>query len=519
METDPTNNTLQSTLAKVPQERKVDLIAELEYDTQTHSPRPPPPYFVLSSLDTPRMIPHDTNPQGSAQAQQAQATAQPTTASQAPEPAPPTVEEVVTSLIQSNAELKAWKLKAEAMFLQYGEILMDIRQTLAKSREAPPKVTSAAASPSMPSTPNPAVHIPPHLVAHSTMFHPRPIKPNAPPTFNGDRAKGRAFLNACDAYYMLRPEDFRDTQMRIRWVLTYMTSDRAEKWADRVYSWERDNPGNTRFADWQSFEAAFKREFFPREPKQDAMNRLDSDSYWQRNRSLDAYIDEFYTLIREANLDDQRTLVRRFRRGLKPTIQDEIATRYKDRPADNDLEAWIEAAHCIEDNHVSNLAFRAGASTLRASMPPALSRKPVPATSSSFSPAVRAPSIFVTPATTPSQGTTPTPNASSTSHAPKLTTTTRWAHQNPSAGNPVPMDMDAARRQADLPALCHRCGQPGHFKAACPARHDVRILEEVRAQLDLLIARTEAAFSHLPEEDNTHALEEEEPEDFPNPSE
>ncbi|PPR03125.1 hypothetical protein CVT24_012414 [Panaeolus cyanescens] len=345
------------------------------------------------------MAPRDTNPQGNAQAQQAQATAQTTTASQVPEPAPPTVEEVVTSLIQSNEELKAWQVKAENMFLQYGEILTEIRQTLAKSQEEP-KVTSAIPSPSVPSTPNPSIQIPPHLVAHSSTFHPRPIKPNAPPTFNGDRAKGRAFLNACDAYYMLRPEDFRDTQIRIRWVLTYMTSDRAEKWADRIYSWERDNPGSVRFPDWSSFEAAFKREFFPREPEQDAMNRLDSDSYWQRNRSLDAYIDEFYTLVREANLDDQRTLVRRFRRGLKPSIQDEIATRYKDRPADNDLEAWIEAARCIEDNHVSNLAFRAGASTLRTSMLPPPSRKPVPSTPSSFTPAVRAPSIFVTPSTT-----------------------------------------------------------------------------------------------------------------------
>ncbi|PPQ86407.1 hypothetical protein CVT24_004677 [Panaeolus cyanescens] len=412
----------------------------------------------------------------------------------AQQPEPPTLEEVVHGLMQ---------------------IRRDINR-----HQADPSEGRSAPSPSAPSTPHPGIHqTPPHLYVQPPTRS--ALKPSVPPTYNGDRATGRAFLNTCDAYYSLRPEDFRDTQTRIHWVLTYMTADRAGKWTDRVYTWERQNPGTPRFATWEDFETAFKREFFPRDPEQVAMNRLDTEAYWQRGRTLDAYLDEFYDLVCDANLEDQQTLVRRFRRGLKPSVQTEIATRYKDKPADDNLEAWIEAARCIEDSHAANAAFLGLPAPSKPFATAATPRRHVSNPHVSFASATRAPQTFSAP-TVPSQGLTAPSTPNAPSNASRTSPSSRWAHQTPSAGNPVPMDIDAARKKGELPPVCHCCGRPGHFVAECTQRHDVRILEDVRAQLDLLIARTEAVFNFNDQtpEDPAPAVEDaEETEDFPSSNE
>jgi hypothetical protein len=64
------------------------------------------------------------------------------------------------------------------------------------------------------------------------------LKPSPPQNFDGDRHKGRGFLNACQAYFRLRPDNFPDEQTKIQWAMTYMNQGRAQKWANRVYHWE-----------------------------------------------------------------------------------------------------------------------------------------------------------------------------------------------------------------------------------------------------------------------------------------
>jgi len=34
------------------------------------------------------------------------------------------------------------------------------------------------------------------------------LKPSPPPNFDGDRQKGRGFINACQVYFRLRPDNF-----------------------------------------------------------------------------------------------------------------------------------------------------------------------------------------------------------------------------------------------------------------------------------------------------------------------
>ena len=63
---------------------------------------------------------------------------------------------------------------------------------------------------------------------------------------------------------------------------------------------------------------------------------------------MDDYLDCFLTLVSNAGYTDPRTLVVKFRQGLKTNIQGQIATMPFRQPADTDLEAWYAVARRID---------------------------------------------------------------------------------------------------------------------------------------------------------------------------
>jgi len=250
------------------------------------------------------------------------------------------------------------------------------------------------------------------------------LKPSPPPNFDGDRHKGRGFINTCQVYFRLRPDNFPDEQTKIQWAMTYMNQGRAQKWANRVYHWEAipANAGNPHFVDWDDFRSRFRAEFFPLHSDAVATNKLEGTTYFQGRRSVDDYLDDFRDLISESGYSDPKTIVVKFRRGLSPAIADAVATMAAGRPDDLDPEAWYEAAIRIDQNQAANAAFRS------AHQP---SSQPKPLTTR-FAQAQQA----------------PFPNRQNFSHPPVATSSrqsfpSRFAHAQPTPGNPVPMDVDA----------------------------------------------------------------------------
>jgi hypothetical protein len=274
--------------------------------------------------------------------------------------------------------------------------------------------------------------------------------PALPNEFDGDRSKGPTFLRSCQTYILLCPDSFADDQTRIIWALSYMKSGRAAKWAARIFKWEEENEGYTKFLDWDNFKTEFRKEFCPANSDAAAINKLESTTYYQRTRSVDDYLDEFLDLIAEAGYTDPKTLVVKFRRGLDPQIQNAVATMANGRPSDIAPTAWYEAARTIDQNRASNEAF---SSAHRISVP------------------------------------NPTPLRLVNRPAVRLPLT--QAHVRPTPGNPVPMDIDASRRKAPLPVTCYRCNKSGHKAPDCPLRFDIRALsiDDLQAELSERLAK------------------------------
>jgi len=80
--------------------------------------------------------------------------------------------------------------------------------------------------------------------------------------------------------------------------------------------------------------------------------------YYQGNQTVDDYLDSFLTLVFDAGYTDPRTLVVKFRRGLRTNIQSQIATMPFRRPADTDPKAWYAAARRIDQVQLTNEAFQ-----------------------------------------------------------------------------------------------------------------------------------------------------------------
>ena len=286
----------------------------------------------------------------------------------------------------------------------------------------------------------------------------RTARPATPPDFDGDRAKGQGFLDSCQTYIRLCQREFPDEQTQIVWAMSYMKTGRAQKWAARIFRWEQlpKNDGCTKFFDWSDFRSEFRKEFTPAHADAVAINKLESTGYYQKNRSLDDYLDEFQDLITESGYTDPKTIVVKFRRGLSTQIQNSVATMASGRPSDSIPTQWYEAARMIDENRAANEAF--SSSTYRSAT--ATSR---PAGASVFR-------------------TAPPPVKVGHSHIV------------PTPGNPVPMDLDAARKAASGP-LCFRCKLPGHFTRDCPSRYDVRFLtlDEMQEELSIRMAQLDVA--------------------------
>ena len=125
------------------------------------------------------------------------------------------------------------------------------------------------------------------------------FKPSLPLAFNGDRTMGKAFLTSCRIFIRLCPGAFKDEVTKMVWAMSYMNIGRAAKWVSRELEQEAMS-GQLRFLDWKGFEDAFQKDFTPLNSEATAVNVLEGTTYFQQNRTVDDYLDQFRDLVCES---------------------------------------------------------------------------------------------------------------------------------------------------------------------------------------------------------------------------
>src|SRR5215471_160014 len=216
---------------------------------------------------------------------------------------------------------------------------------------------------------------PPPPTFTTTPATPRVPAPARPSDFDGNPARGRTFMNSCSLYMNLCAAEFPDDQVRILWVLSFLKEGQAAVFANKALSYEQ-RTHTPLYDSWEEFQTAFKQEFFPLHKETATMTILESQSYYQGRRTVEQYIDEFQDLLHKAGYIEGGAIVMKFRRGLNPSIQSQIATQTEGRPGDADPEAWYKAAKLIVQAQAANEAFLS--STRRfLDQPPPMS-KPLP---------------------------------------------------------------------------------------------------------------------------------------------
>jgi hypothetical protein len=296
------------------------------------------------------------------------------------------------------------------------------------------------------------------------------LKPAFPPDFSGDRTLGKAFLTSCRTYIRLCPEAFDDDDAtKIVWAMSYMKTGRASRWATREFEAEVKS-GRLRFLDWQDFEEEFRKDFLPLDAEAAAVNALETTTYFQGKRTVDDYLDQFRDLIHDSGYTDPKTIVVKFRRGLDRRISASLAGMASGRPSDTDPETWFRLAVQMDQNRAADEAFQASYR----------------------------------------QNTTATPAPTTrTSVFPRSVAPARFAHSNPSPGNPIPMDIDAARKAKAISDVCRRCGKTGHWAKDCSLRYDVRSMDvdELEKALEDKLAAKDVAAVEEPEVESVGSVE------------
>jgi len=208
-----------------------------------------------------------------------------------------------------------------------------------------PTPTPTVAPPPITMSPPPVN--PPSLVLSAPTKQQTRSKLSSPPDFSGEQTSGRAFLNSCTLYLCLAPEQFSCDEEKIFWTLAFFKDGHAVRWFENLFRQET-NTSVFPIQSWADFEQQFQSQFFLVNAEADAVNALEGSSYYQGNWTVDDYLDRFLTLVSDAGYTDPRTLVVKFRQGLKANIQGRIATMPFRQAANTDPEAWYAAARRID---------------------------------------------------------------------------------------------------------------------------------------------------------------------------
>jgi hypothetical protein len=150
-------------------------------------------------------------------------------------------------------------------------------------------------------------------------------KPSKPDNYNGDRARGKEWLRTIRQYMDLCPHEFSSDTVTIGWILSFFKEGRANGFVQEAYDYKERHEEQWKWSSLPEFLTEFREEFYEQESETVAFLKLEGTEYFQGKRSASDYCDGFTKLVCEAGMTDRRTIVSKFRRGLRRDVDEVIS--------------------------------------------------------------------------------------------------------------------------------------------------------------------------------------------------
>jgi hypothetical protein len=174
------------------------------------------------------------------------------------------------------------------------------------------------------------------------------LRGKAPETFDGDRAKSKAFISDVQIYFKINRNKYnvKNVYSRVLLALSFIKGQNVVNWVGTQIDLLEENLVNQCRGDeddedlWQEFEKEFKRAFISSTVKETAYVKL--QALKMKGDQLDEYITEFVTLIGELGWDyDSEMSCHKFREGLPTPLARNVITM---QGMPETLTQWVKFA-------------------------------------------------------------------------------------------------------------------------------------------------------------------------------
>ncbi|KAG5639386.1 hypothetical protein DXG03_003765 [Asterophora parasitica] len=133
--------------------------------------------------------------------------------------------------------------------------------------------------------------------------------PSLPPIYNGACSTGCDFINACNLYVGLCPEQFSDDHITISWMLTFKQQGQAAEFVACIFQF---SSAKKLFQNWDQFISIFADEFYVLKKVINTSLVLELSAHYQNSHSIDTYIDSFKSLWNQFQYVDGHHLFMKF---------------------------------------------------------------------------------------------------------------------------------------------------------------------------------------------------------------
>lgn len=173
---------------------------------------------------------------------------------------------------------------------------------------------------------------------------PRDLKADSPDQYKGEiGTKARTFLQNCELYFRLRPNDFPNDGRKIHWTLLKM-ADRAAMWAQPISTEVLNGTVTMRATNWVAFVAAFKQAFY--DPDKTRMASRHINNLRQKGAASE-YANEFRELVAILGWTEESQLISKFYLGLKEHVKDDLVGH----PEPANMDDFITLVTRIDNRH------------------------------------------------------------------------------------------------------------------------------------------------------------------------